>query len=341
MLPPEANSLRMYSGPGATPMMEAATAWTTLAMELSEAAAQIGLTLTELAEAWMGPSSIAMSQAAATYLQWLTLTASSAAHTAAQASAAVAAYETAFAATVPPFLVASNRFAFEALVATNFLGINTPAILETEAEYVEMWAQDVAAMVAYQAGAASATQLAPFMPPNSVTTGVQPQPVTQGQGSVQNILSGLQGFDPTTGWAGLVNDYAEAFLSSGAPLDILGLFSNMWSTSASTAAADAAADAAAGAANSIATAKPPVVNVAGAMATAPRVGGLSVPQSWGTSATQPVRLGTTPIIPGSEGEPGFPGMPGMVPPLGKGGKQERVRYGTAIKNIIPRHPSAG
>ncbi len=35
------------------------------------------------------------------------------------------------------------------LVATNFLGKNTPAIAATEAHYGEMWAQDAAAMYAY------------------------------------------------------------------------------------------------------------------------------------------------------------------------------------------------
>jgi hypothetical protein len=172
--------------------------------------------------------------------------------------------------------------------------------------------------------------------------------MTQGQGNAQSILGALQGFDPTTGWAGLVNDYMTAFVSSAPydiPLQVLGLFTNMWigqATSASTSAADAAAAAATDAANALANAPAPTVNVGGAMGIAPRIGGLSVPQSWGVASgvNEPVRL-ATPIIPGTEGEPGFPGMPGMVPPLGRAGKQERVRYGTPIKNIIPRHPSAG
>jgi PPE-repeat protein len=39
-----------------------------------------------------------------------------------------------------------------ALIATNFFGQNTPAIAATEAQYTEMWAQDVAAMAGYNAG---------------------------------------------------------------------------------------------------------------------------------------------------------------------------------------------
>lgn len=37
-LPPEVNSGRMYSGPGSAPMAAAATAWNSLAVELSSAA---------------------------------------------------------------------------------------------------------------------------------------------------------------------------------------------------------------------------------------------------------------------------------------------------------------
>jgi len=50
----------------------------------------------------------------------------------------VAAYEAAFAMTVPPTVVAANRALLLMLIATNFLGQNTPAIMATEAEYVEM-----------------------------------------------------------------------------------------------------------------------------------------------------------------------------------------------------------
>ncbi|MCV7061583.1 PPE domain-containing protein [Mycolicibacterium vaccae] len=63
------------------------------------------------------------------------------------------AYEAAFAATVPPAVVAENRIQLAMLVATNFFGQNTPAIAATEAAYAEMWAQDAAAMYGYAASA--------------------------------------------------------------------------------------------------------------------------------------------------------------------------------------------
>jgi PPE family len=47
---------------------------------------------------------------------------------------------------VHPTQVAANRAELAALVATNLLGQNGPAIASTEAHYADMWALDVAAM---------------------------------------------------------------------------------------------------------------------------------------------------------------------------------------------------
>src|SRR5262249_62264914 len=91
----------------------------------------------------------------------------------AQAMAAGTALETAQAATVPPAAVTANRVTLMTLIATNFLGQNTPAIAATELEYLEMWAQDVAAMVGYHAGATSvAAQLPSFSAPPVALAGL-------------------------------------------------------------------------------------------------------------------------------------------------------------------------
>jgi hypothetical protein len=45
-----------------------------------------------------------------------------------------------------PSAATANRVRLAAAVATNYLGQNTPAIMAAEAQYAEMWAQDVAAM---------------------------------------------------------------------------------------------------------------------------------------------------------------------------------------------------
>lgn len=93
--------------------------------------------------------------AAVPYATWLNAAAVQAEGTAGQARAAATAYEAAYAATVHPPAVAANRAQLASLIATNILGLNAPAISSTEAQYAKMWAQDVAAMIGYQAGAAA------------------------------------------------------------------------------------------------------------------------------------------------------------------------------------------
>ena len=83
--------------------------------------------------------------------------------------AAVSAYEAAFAMTVPPPVIAANRSQTMALIATNILGQNTPAIAASEAQYAEMWAQDSAAMQGYASSSAAASKLRPFTLPPQTT----------------------------------------------------------------------------------------------------------------------------------------------------------------------------
>jgi PPE-repeat protein len=144
-LPPEINSARMYAGAGSSPMSAAAAAWDGLAAELNSAATSFSSVTSGLVGgSWSGPASAAMNSVAAPYAAWLSAATAQAEGAASQARAAAAAYETAFAATVPPPVVAANRVELFALVASNLLGQNTPAIAATEAHYAEMWAQDAA-----------------------------------------------------------------------------------------------------------------------------------------------------------------------------------------------------
>ncbi len=167
-LPPEINSGRMYAGPGADSMVAAAAAWNGLAAQLRSTAASYSSAISGLTAAWKGPSSASMAAAAAPYAAWLNTTAAQAEQTATQAGAAATAYETAFAATVPPPVIATNRAQLASLVATNILGQNLPMIAATEAQYADMWAQDAAAMYGYAAQSATATQVAPFTPPPQI-----------------------------------------------------------------------------------------------------------------------------------------------------------------------------
>ena len=79
--------------------------------------------ISELTSApWIGPSSSAMLSAVTPYVSWLGALGGQAEETASQATAAAAAFETAFAMTVPPPVIAANRVLLATLIATNFLG---------------------------------------------------------------------------------------------------------------------------------------------------------------------------------------------------------------------------
>ena len=169
-LPPEINSGRMYAGAGPGSLLAAATDWQSLAEELNSVAASYGSILSTLTSGpWTGPSSITMAAAAAPFVTWLSATGGQAQQAAAQATAAVDAYETAFAATVPPPLIVANRSLLATLIATNVLGQNTPTIAATEALYAEMWAQDAAAMYGYAGTSSTASQMTPFTTPPQTT----------------------------------------------------------------------------------------------------------------------------------------------------------------------------
>ncbi|EFD73473.1 PPE family protein [Mycobacterium tuberculosis GM 1503] len=169
LLPPEINSGRMYTGPGPGPMLAAATAWDGLAVELHATAAGYASELSALTGAWSGPSSTSMASAAAPYVAWMSATAVHAELAGAQARLAIAAYEAAFAATVPPPVIAANRAQLMVLIATNIFGQNTPAIMMTEAQYMEMWAQDAAAMYGYAGSSATASRMTAFTEPPQTT----------------------------------------------------------------------------------------------------------------------------------------------------------------------------
>ncbi|MEZ0362101.1 PPE family protein [Mycobacterium sp. pUA109] len=169
-LPPEINSGRMYIGPGAAPMLAAAAAWDGLASDLGTTAASYGMAVTGLTDGpWLGPASLSMLAAAAPYVAWLGATAGQVEQAAIQAKLAAAAYEAAFAMTVPPPVIAANRALLLSLIATNFFGQNTPAIAATEAHYAEMWAQDATAMYGYAGHSAAASQVQPFASPPHTT----------------------------------------------------------------------------------------------------------------------------------------------------------------------------
>jgi len=183
MFPPEVNSALMYAGAGSGPLMAAASAWDELAADLETTATSYQAVIQQLTGGpWLGPSSVQMTSATAPYIAWLQGSSIQAAQTSAQARLAAAAYEGAFDSTVPPTVIAANRALLAALVATNFLGQNTPAIAATEALYMEMWFQDGLTMDTY----ALASQQAVALPEQT------PAPTTSDGGTSADAAAAAQ-----------------------------------------------------------------------------------------------------------------------------------------------------
>jgi PPE-repeat protein len=213
-LPPEVNSGRIYSGPGPATLLAASAEWEGLAAEMHLAAAGCEAVVAELvSEPWTGPSSAAMAAAVLPYARWVRTTATQCEDVAIKASAAASAYETAYAMTVPPPVIAANRTRLATLIAGNLLGQNTPAIMVAEAEYSEMWAQDATAMYGYAANSARAVTLSAFKPPPRSSDIAGPAALLN---SATTTLSGLNG----SGAGGVTTA-----LGAGAPLATSGISS--------------------------------------------------------------------------------------------------------------------
>jgi PPE-repeat protein len=199
-IPPDITSALMYTGAGSGPLMAAAAGWSNLAAKLSTTATQWESIIATLTDTWTGLGSTGAAASAVPIVSWLTTTAAAAEQAATQASSSAAAYEAAFGGVISPAVIAANRAQLAALVATNFLGINTPAIMATEAEYAEFWVQDAVTMYVYQAASTAAAVLQPLAPAspstNPAAAGIQGAATAQAAASTPaqglgTVLSGL------------------------------------------------------------------------------------------------------------------------------------------------------
>ena len=366
-IPPEINSGRMYSGPGSEPMLLAAANWDRLSGELYSAAASYSSVISGLAGAsWQGPASASMAAAAATYSTWMNATATQAEEAANQARAAAAAYEAAFAATVPPPVIVANRALLAMLVATNFLGINTPAIMATEVHYAEMWAQDAAAMYGYAGSSAAATTLTPFTAPQQNTNpaglAAQSAAVTNSSGTssgtsietlieeiLQQILTNLN----KAGEPDVVNSGISAYATI--PSIILSALASL--SKGTTDSAATAADATVAALTNVGAGLSKVASTLGSVGVAQlggavsagvgraaSVGPLSVPPTWGTLTSavggtpQEITVGTVGAAEEVAGMPlpvSMAGAPAsMVSGSGMRGRLTRSVEGTTLRTLM-------
>jgi PPE-repeat protein len=351
-LPPEINSGLLYTGPGAVPMMAAATAYANLAAEVSATATQWESIISFLTtEQWTGGGSAAAATAAQPIVTYLTDTATALEQAAAQATASAAAYETAFAATVPPPVIAANRASQLALMPFIAIPVVAAEIAALNAQYDAMWVQDALAMTTYQATATAASALTPVTPLTTTTdpgaqslatANIAAAPLLQAAAiPVQNtnILDSIDSFLGTpsvlNGINGAVNT-AAWFVTNGITTGV-----SLGHTLAGAAVPAAAVSDVVPEAGSAGVMEGTVVRAVtpiggmgfgggatGSLGQATTVGKLSVPATW--SAAAPVQAELAAATAPLEGSGwtvateetgtamGAPGMPGMVGAGAKG-----------------------
>ncbi|BBY08720.1 PPE family protein [Mycobacterium noviomagense] len=268
-LPPETNSGHLYAGPGSDPMLAAAEAWNRLAEDLYAAAAGYGWVVCGLtSEGWLGSASLGMAAAVAPYVTWMRTTAALAEQAAGQAREAAAAYEAAFAQTVPPPVIAANRARFTLLAVRNVIGQNSHDIAAIEGRYDEMWAQDATVMYRYAASSAAAATLTPYVPPLQNTNHAQSAGSAAGvvdtTGDNRATLSRLMSIVPHT--LRKLAHPSEARSVGSILSTVVGMPAGLTTATSRPVSGDV-----------------PVVSAARGRAAS--VGRLSVPQVWRTAAT--------------------------------------------------------
>ncbi|WIM87778.1 PPE family protein [Candidatus Mycobacterium wuenschmannii] len=397
-LPPEVISALIHSGPGSESLVDAAAAWRQLAADLEDAADSYAAAVSSMADTWHGPSSAAMNQSVAPYLTWLRTTSQQAQQVAASAQAAATAFNAASASVVPTATVFANRTQLAQLLATNTFGRNMPAIAANEAAYQQMWANNSAAMTRYQAATAQATNLPQFTSPNSTTN-----PSAQAdQAAAQNAATANSAgsnaaqtaaqsaassalpaapiaVDPNQGYIGLANTYANQFVSSGFPINLLSYLAQSQSAQAlsgvsaqvgqgvsegeealggglgGAAAGLGALGAGGGGLGALGAAGLSAPAAAAATGVAVPMGGLMAPPAAGTllaTSQAPVQLASaaTPLGAGEVAASGPMLPPLMAPPISAGSgwrkrksqKYEDISIGAELKgNVMKPPPSAG
>jgi PPE-repeat protein len=391
-LPPEVISALIHSGPGAESLANAAAAWQQLSANLEDAADNYAASLASMDESWYGPSSAAMFQSVTPYVAWLRTTAQQAQQTAASAQSAAAAFSSVQASVVPTATVAANRMRLAKLLATNVFGRNLPAIAQTESDYQTMWANNAAAMTRYQAASSQASTLPQLTSPTSATnpSALKTQASSAAPAATTSSSSGARvaaaspatplppAGDPNVGFVGLANTYANQFVSSGFPINLLSYLAQNSSAQAlqgvssqvsqglsegENALGGAASNLGGGAAGALGAlgqsggglgalgaAGLGQINTSAALGAAVPMGNLSAPPSAAPMLATPVQLASAATPLGTSGPAGMPMPPLMPPPISPGSgwrkrkaqKYEDIAIGAELKGkVMKPPPSAG
>nr|WP_241523555.1 PPE family protein [Mycobacterium sp. IEC1808] len=355
--PPEITSALIHSGPGPGSWLSAADAWRQLVTELGQTAADYASTVASIP--WQGPSATAMTLSSLPYIAWLHTTAAQAAQMSMAATTMASSFVATKSAVVHPSVVAANRTLLADLIATNFFGINFPAIAATEIQYLQMWADNTTAMLGYQATSLQTMAMPMFSAPSPMTSPAAPAAqtaaVTAAAAPAQGILD-----NP---FVQTVNAYLESLVSSGIfnPQAELGLIMSghdffpgqypdvLAATPRNLAIAYnlTGPEAVGGSPNiyaAAAYAPAAETSATASMGTGMYVSNLVVPPS---AVTSPIQLSASEAPLMATAADGAPLVPMFVPPMPPGARKAQQDkptekgYGPPIFGTIMRRPPAG
>jgi len=345
-------------------LLAAANAWRQLAIELEQTAADYASTVAGIP--WQGPSATAMTLSTLPYMAWLHTTAVQAAQMSMAATTMASSFVATQTAVVHPSVVTANRTQLAHLMATNFFGINFPAIVATEAQYLRMWADNTAAMLGYHATSLQTMTLQPFTPPpttsNPVGRAAQRTAVATAQAAADPpaLQLPLDSIFQNPTIAFLINQEASV-VQSGFPFNLISSFSGahdfipgqfpdiLAATPRNLAIAYnlTGPEAVGGAPNFYAPAAETTAfeaSVTASLGTGMYVGNLVVPPS---AVMSPIQLSAAeaPLV--ATTAEGAPLIPMFVPPMPPGArKAQRDKpaekgYGPPIPGTIMRRPPSG
>jgi PPE-repeat protein len=340
-------------------LLTAANAWRQLAIELGQTAADYASTVANIP--WRGPAATAMTLSTIPYVSWMHTTAAQAAQMSMAATTMASAFLATQTAVVHPSVVTANRTLLADLIATNFFGINFPAIAATEIQYLQMWADNTTAMLGYQATSLQTMAMPTFDPPSPMTTptatAAQTAAVTAAAAPAQNgffsnpFVQTVNGYLENLVSSGVFNPQAELGLIMSGHDFLPGQFPDVLpATPRNLAIAYGilGPEAVGGVPNIFA---PPVAatsavqtSVTASLGKGMYVGNLVVPPS---AVTSPIQLAAAqePLM--ATTAEGTPLIPAFVPPMPPGArkaqrdKPEEKGYGPPIPGTIMRRPPAG
>ncbi|MGE2817515.1 PPE family protein [Mycobacterium heidelbergense] len=357
--PPEITSALIHSGPGPGSLLAAAEAWRQLAIELGQTAADYASTVASIP--WQGPSATAMTLSTIPYVSWMQTTATQAAQLSMAATSMAGSFVATQAAIVHPSVVTANRTLLAQLIATNYFGINFPAIAATELQYLQMWADNTTAMLGYHATSLQTMAMPTFAPASAMTT---PTATAAQTTAVAAAAAAPAAIDPEF-LANAILQTVNGVVSSGVfnPQSIIGLVTSghdyfpgqypdvLAATPRNLAIAYnlTGPEAVGGAPNIFA---PPAATTGAVQASVTAslgrgmyVGNLVVPPS---AVTSPIQLAAAeaPLAAATTAE-GVPLVPMFVPPMPPGArkaqrdKPNEKGYGPPIPGTIMRRPPSG